>query len=102
MPRGRKPGPPKDKFEDIDEEFKDSVAAMDEAEIRDQIAKISLTQVAIMEAKDQDADLKMKKEQASEAGAVYREATKMNKLKIEFARRVLGDKGKDTGESGLA
>lgn len=101
MPRGRKPGPPKDKFEDLDEDFKNAVAGMDEAEIKNRIAKISLDQVTLMEAKALDADLKLKQEQSREAGAIYREGTKMNRLRIEFARRVLGDKGKDTGDSGL-
>jgi len=101
MPRGRKPGPPKDKFEDLDDDYKSAVAGMDEVAIRERIAKVSLDQASLMEAKELDADLKLKKEVSKEAGAIYREGTKMNKLRIEFARRVLGDKGKETGDSGL-
>lgn len=87
----------KDKFEDLDEDFKDSIAAMDEDAIRSTIAKVSLNQVEMMNAKAGDQDLIQKREAASEAGAVYREGTKMNKLRIEFCHQVLGDKAKDTG-----
>lgn len=102
MPRGRKAGPPKDKFDELDEDFRNGIASMSEAEIRERIAKISLDQAALMEAKEQDEDLKAKKEVAREAGAIYREGTKANKLRIGFARRVLGDKGKDTGDAGVS
>ncbi len=90
--------PKKDKFADVPEEFRDSVAAYDEAKIRDTIAKVSLDQAALMEAKADDMDLAAARETAKEAGAIYREGTKLNKLKIEFCRQVLGDKAKDTGE----
>lgn len=93
------PKQPKDEFEDLPGEFKEAIAGMDEAEIRDRIAKISLDNAALMEAKEQDDDLKIKKEIAKEAGAVYREGAKANKLKIKYARRVLGDKGKPNGDA---
>ena len=84
----------KDVFEDLPEEFREAVAGMDEAGIRDQIAKVSLNQAALMEAKDADEDLTVKKEAAKDAGAIYREGTKANKTKVAWCRRVLGDKGK--------
>lgn len=87
----------KDPFEDLDADFKDSVAAMSELEVRQKISSVALNQVALLEAKDADEDYQTKKEIASEAGAVYREGTKMNKIRIAFCKRVLGDKGKDTG-----
>lgn len=86
--------PKKDIFADLSEEFKNSVAAMDETQIREQITKVTLAQVANLEAKDQDQDLAQKKEAYKEAGAQYREATKANKAKVLFCKRVLGDKGK--------
>ncbi len=89
--------PKKDKFEDLDIDFKDSVAAMDESQIRAKLAEVSLNQAALMAAKADDEDLAVKKEIAKEAGAIYREGTKMNKLSIEWARQVLGDKGKANG-----
>jgi hypothetical protein len=91
MPRTKK-----DKFEDLPEEFKNSVAGMDETAIRDTITKVSLNQASLMEAKELDQDLSSKKEAAKEAGAIYREGTKSNKLKVAWCRQVLGDKGKET------
>lgn len=88
----------KDIFEDLPEEFRESVAGMDEAGIRDTITKVSLNQAALMEAKEADEDLTAKKELAKEAGAVYREGTKANKTKVAWCRRVLSDKGKPNDE----
>ncbi len=98
----KQPFPKKEKFAELPEEFKDAVAGMQEAQIRDRIAKVALDQAALMEAKDLDEDLAEKKEIANEAGAIYRDGTKMNKLKVEFCRQVLGDKGKPNGDSGQA
>lgn len=87
----------KDKFEDLDEDFKDDIASKSEEEIRKKISTVALNQVALLEARDLDEDLQQKKEAASVAGAVYREGTTMNKLRIEFCKQVLSDKGKATG-----
>jgi hypothetical protein len=92
MGRGKK-----DPFEDLDNEFMDSVAAMSEVEIRQKISSVALNQVALLEAKDNDEDYQQKKEAASVAGEVYRDGTKMNKIRIQFCKRVLGDMGKNTG-----
>lgn len=88
--RGR---PAKDPFEALDDEFKDAVAGMDEAQIRDRIAKVALDELANLSAKDDDQDLATKQEEAKVAGEGYKEATKMNRLRIRFAKRVLQDKG---------
>lgn len=90
----------KDKFADLDQDFKDVANALKEPEIRDRIAKVSLDQAALLDAKEKDYDLKEKKEQAKEAGAVYREGTKANKLRIEYYRILLDGQGKDTGSFG--
>lgn len=87
----------KDPFEDLDEDFKNAVASMSEQEIRQKISSVALNQVALLEAKDNDQDYQQKKEDASIAGEVYRDGTKMNKIRISFCKRVLSDKGKDTG-----
>ncbi len=87
----------KDPFEDLDSVFKDSVANMSELEIRQKISSVALNQVALLEAKEGDDDYQTKKEVAKEAGAVYREGTVMNKVRIAFCKRVLSDKGKFTG-----
>lgn len=96
MPRGRTK---KEAFEDLDSEFKDTVAAMSEEDIRNKLAQVSLNHVELMKAKKDDQDLESKKEAVKEAGAIYREGSKMNKLRIEFCHRVLGDRGKDTGNA---
>jgi hypothetical protein len=92
--RGR---PKKNKFDDLDTDFKDSVAGMSEEQIRAKLAEVALNQAALMAAKSEDEDLKEKKAIAKEAGAQYSEGTKMNRLRTEFCRQVLGDKGKDNG-----
>lgn len=86
----------KDPFDALDEEFKDAIVRMDEPGIRDRIATTALDQVTLMGAKDDDIDFQKAKETAKEAGAVYRDGTKINKLKIAFAKRVLEDRGKQT------
>jgi hypothetical protein len=83
----------KDKWEDLDEEFKDAVAAMSKDDIRNRIATIAMAQVELMKAKEDDEDLFKCREAAKEAGAIYRDGTKMNKLRIAFAKQVLDDKG---------
>lgn len=87
----------KDPFAALDSDFKDHVAKMTEGEIRSLIAKVSLNQVELVQAKDADLDLAQKREAAKDAGAIYREGTKMNKLRVLFCHRALYDAGKDTG-----
>lgn len=96
MPRG-KGKKNKDPFADLSEEFRDSIATKDEAGIRSEITTAALNQVALMSAKEQDTDFHSKKEAAKEAGAVYREGSKANKLKIEFCKRELESRGKESG-----
>jgi hypothetical protein len=88
----------KDPFKLLDSDFKDSVAKMSEAAIRDLIAKVSLDQVNLMKAKEEDLDLAQKREAASDAGAIYRDGSKMNKIRVLFLHQALEDGGKDVGE----
>lgn len=83
----------KDKFDALPAEFRDTIAAMSRKDIREKIAQISIDNQELLDAKEKDIDLQKAKEQAKEAGEVYREGLKMNKLKIAFAKRVLDDKG---------
>jgi len=87
----------KDPFADLDQDFKDEINAASKEQIRDKIAQISLNDAALEEAKELDLDLAQKKEAAKEAGAVYREGKKMNKLRRKYARIMLGEKGGDNG-----
>lgn len=84
----------KDKFQDLDDDFKNSVAGMSEAAIRDKIAEVTLNQVEIEMAKKADQVLEAALEAAKIAGEGYKEAAKMNKLRVRFCRRVLSDQGK--------
>ena len=94
MGRPKKNAEPKDEFAELDSEFKDKVAGSDEAAIRDTIATVALNEVQNQNNKADDQDLAQKREEAAVAGAQYKDASKMNKLRIRFARRVLSDKGK--------
>lgn len=98
MARGRRK---KNKFEDLDKDFMTNIEAASDAEIRDKIAQVALNQAELIQARDLDQDLQDKKYALSEANAIYREGTKMNKLRIEYARSILEARGKNTGDSGL-
>jgi hypothetical protein len=96
--RGRKP---KDPFAEVPQEFRDAMAAADDAVLNARIAEIAKNDAALQEAKEKDEDLKSKKKEASVAGAVYREGQKANKQKITYIRKILEGRGKPAGESGL-
>jgi len=83
----------KDKFAALDSDFKDAVAQSSPDEIRKRVAQIALDNEALLKAKEEDEDLHEKLEVAKDAGEVYREGTKMNRLRIQFCQRVLEDKG---------
>lgn len=85
----------KDKFKNLDEDFKDLVANMNEDEIRNKIAEVAIAQEELMNAKEDDQDLAEKAEAAKEAGAIYREGSKMNRMRIQFCKQVLEDRGKE-------
>jgi hypothetical protein len=94
MPRKKKLnlGAPS-KFDALDQEFKDSIAAMSRKDIRERVATIALDQATLMGEKENDQDFLRARERSRDAGAIYREGTKLNKLRIEYAKQVLGDKG---------
>jgi hypothetical protein len=83
----------KDPFVLVPEEFKDAVEGMDVVEIKQRIAQVSIDQVELMNAKKQDQDLEEKKELYKEAGLVYREGSKLNRVKIEFCKAMIDSKG---------
>lgn len=89
----------RDKFAALDTEFKDAVAGMDEESIRKKVSDIALAQEALMKAKDDDEDLASAKEQFSVAGEIYRQGSKLNRLRIQFCKQVLEDRGKDADGS---
>ncbi len=92
---------PKSKFEDLDKDYMTSIESATDDEIRAKIAQVALNNAALQEAKGEDQQLAELKEQVKEAGAIYREGAKANKLRIEYARYMLDSRGKDSGESGV-
>lgn len=83
----------KDPFIDIPEEFKDAVSGMNVDEINSRIAEVAKDQVTLMKAKKEDGDLLEKREAYKEAGMGYREGTKMNRVKIEYCKQMIDNKG---------
>lgn len=89
--------PKKEPFADLDQDFKDKINAASTDEIREIILGVALNDAALAEAKESDQDLAEKKDAAKEAGAIYREGKKMNKLRTKYARVMLAEKGGDNG-----
>lgn len=87
--------PKKDKepFSELPEEFREAVESMNVEEIKQRIAIVALDQVELMKAKKEDQDLFEKKEVYKEAGALYREGSKLNKSKIEYCKVMIDNKG---------
>jgi len=83
----------KDPFIDVPEEFKDAVVGMSVEQIKQRIAQVALDQVVLMQAKKEDGDLLEKRELYKEAGAMYREGTKLNRVKIEYCKQTIDGKG---------
>jgi predicted carbohydrate-binding protein with CBM5 and CBM33 domain len=83
----------KDPFAELDNEYKDSIASSSPEDINKKIAEVAKNQEENLRLMGEDQDLAEKKEAVKEASAQYREASKMNKLRITYAIRVLGDKG---------
>lgn len=83
----------KDPFALVPEEFKEAVVGMNVDEINARIAQVAKDQVDLMKAKKEDQDLEEKKNIFREAGAVYREGSKLNRVKIEYCKAMLESKG---------
>jgi hypothetical protein len=90
MPRGR---PKKVEFADLDQEFKDTVAAMKDEEIKNKMAAVSIAEHENQTNKKLDQDLEEKKMAFALAGELYREATKANKLRISYCYSILEARG---------
>lgn len=86
--------PKKNEFEDLDQDYTNELANLTSEELKGKVAEIALELQALMEAKDNDEDLKQAVEVAKEAGAVYREGAKGAKVRIKFIKRLLESRGK--------
>lgn len=86
----------KKEFPDLDQDEQDEIGAKSREDLREFIAKVAMDSVNVMKQRDEDQDLKEKKEAAAEAGKYYTEALKRNNQRTRLAMRCLGDKGGDT------
>jgi hypothetical protein len=93
MTKGKRGPSKKDPFAALDDDFKAIIDSADRDQIRHKISEVSMNQVDLMQAKADDEDLARCLEEAKEAGAQYREGTKMNKLRIMYAKITLEGKG---------
>lgn len=85
-----------DPFSDLDGDWKDAAAGSSREEVQQRIAAVALNDVELRRLKKEDQHLKECQEAYKDASARYRDGFKQNKLKIEFLKRVLDDKGGPT------
>lgn len=91
MARGFKKKSP---FADLDQEFKDTIDNMSDEDIKKRVSEVAIAEHENRANKAKDEDLAEKVAAAKFAGEQYREATKMNKLRIAYAHFILESRGK--------
>ena len=86
----------KDKYENLDEEFKAKIAGSDQDDkvIVEAIKTSALYIERLDECEKADLDLKEARQRAADAAAVYRDGKKECRLKIAFCRDVLKSRGR--------
>lgn len=84
----------KDRFDLIEQEWRDAVMGMAPEEIKKRVAETALNQAELLRAKKEDQDLAEKHEAYKDATMMYREQTKLNRAKIDFCKSILDGKGK--------
>lgn len=84
----------KDKFKNLSDDFKTAVAESSPEEIYKRVTELASQVEELATAKELDSDLLSAKEQYDVCNAPYKEQTKDLKLRVKYALRVLGDKGK--------
>lgn len=84
---------PKDPFSALPETFKDACAAAQTDELQGRLASTAKDEEENQSAKRADQQLKEKAKEYQLAGQVYKEATKLNKLKTQYVIRILADRG---------
>ncbi len=103
---GRKKGSSKSfeqKVRDLDEHFVNEVLTMSPKDLNAKLISLTKYQIELQEAKNNDEDLRIKKEAASEAGKVYSEDFKAIKMKQKYIFNLLGNAGDPvTTETSLA
>lgn len=81
-------------FEELDQDFKESVDSMSDEDVRKKLSEVAIHEHQNLEAKKQDQDLAQKKVLAQEAGEIYKEATKFNRLRTRYCYQILEQRGK--------
>ena len=85
----------KDSFEtkvrDLDPYFVDEVLSASPEQLKSKLVEITKYALALQEERDNDEDLKNKKEIAKEAGAVYAEGLKAAKMKSKYIVNLLNN-----------
>ena len=82
-----------EKIQETLPEFYDSAIAMDTEEIKRQIARDAIGRVENQIAKEADEALEQAQAQASFLASPYNDAEKMLKLKAQFLKKLLDEKG---------
>jgi hypothetical protein len=91
MARGfKKKGP----FDDLDKEFRETIENMSDEDIKKRVSEVAIAEHENRQAKAKDQDLSDKVAAVKFAGEQYREASKMNKLRIGYAHFILESRGK--------
>lgn len=91
--RGR---PKKEAWADLSEEFKDSTQGKSEQELRNMVALVAMQEEENKKNMKEDQHLQELKVQVKDASAGYREATKINTLKVRYLKETLEMRGKET------
>jgi FtsZ-binding cell division protein ZapB len=83
-----------DKVNEVDPIFASEVHTLKEEELNMKLATYSKQQTEIEDARENDDDLKSKKEQVKVAGETYGEPLKALRLKRKLVYKVLQERGK--------
>lgn len=91
---GRKKGfEKKDKFDSLEDSFKDAVRQSSTDEIKKRISEVALLDVTERQVLKNDPDVQMAKDKLKNLMEPYRENFKAYKLQLEFFKQTLDDKG---------
>jgi hypothetical protein len=88
-------------FKNLDKTWREKFEAAKDEELRAEASKIGLNEVANQTLKAADLDLAAKRAAASDAAQQYTDATKANKLKVQYIRHLLESRGKEPAAKDL-
>lgn len=81
------------KVRDLDEHFVEEVLPMSPEQLGDKLISLTKYGIELTEEKENDEDLKTKREALAEAGKVYSEGLKAIKLKQKYIFNLLSNQG---------